>query len=87
MAVNWATDSLRLAEALMPFFGHNDFKAKAKALLETQKAEIEKSRQNDFDKLLLAKFKAENDSLVSAQTGMTDEQLLMEARKWYGQMK
>lgn len=91
VAPDWAADSLRFAQSLAPFFGSGDYKARAIATLNEQKAAIEASRQKDFDSLVVVKFKAENDTLVKAlqavQPSLTDQQWLDEARKWFGKMK
>ena len=88
---NWSDDSLRLVQALTPFFGSEDYKARALQALNDQKTLIENSRRNDFNDLLLGAFKNADDSLaVALKTALeepTDEQLLIEALKWHGQMK
>ena len=88
---DWTADSLRFANSLMPFFGAEDFQAKAMAALKEQKDCIVNSRQKDFNRLLLNEFKAADDSLAVAMKAelpeMDDDMLLLEAQKWHGQMK
>ena len=87
----WTDDSLRFAKNLKPFFGVEGYQSQALNALNEQKQHIEKSRQQDFDQLLLSEFKAANDSIAlqlkSALTDPTDALLLTEARKWRGQNK
>lgn len=91
VAPNWSEDSLRFIEALTPFFGSEDYKARALQALDDERSSIESSRQKDFNELLLSEFKNANDSIaVAMKTALvepTDEQLFLEAEKWYGQMK
>ena len=59
---------------------------KALDTLAAKDAEFE-SREADFEQLLLSEFKSTNDSLAvkmrSALVDPTDDQLLIEAGKWY----
>ena len=91
VAVNWAEDSLRFAQKLMPFFGAEDYLAQSMEALNEQKNHIESSRQKDFDLLLLDNFMGANDSLAVALKAavpvMTDSAFLVEAGKWYKQRK
>jgi len=56
-------------------------------VMERQRVGIERSREADFEQLLLSEFKSTNDSLAvkmrSALVDPTDDQLLIEAGKWY----
>jgi serine/threonine protein kinase len=89
IAVDWSEDSLKLVEELMHYLALENYKGKALQAIDQQRAGIEKSRQADFDKLLLSEFKNSNDSIAvvlrSALVEPTDDILLNEARKWYGQ--
>lgn len=91
LSPNWSDDSLRLVQTLMPFFGTEDYKARGLKAMDDQRTQIENSRQNDFNILLLNEFKNANDSLAVALKAVlvepTDEQLLKEAQKWHGRMK
>ena len=87
IAVDWSEDSLRLVEGLMPYLAIDEYKAKALQVMERQRVGIERSREADFEQLLLSEFKSTNDSLAvkmrSALVDPTDDQLLIEAGKWY----
>lgn len=87
IAVDWSEDSLRLVEGLMPYLAIDEYKAKALQVIERQRVGIERSREADFEQLLLSEFKSTNDSLAvkmrSALVDPTDDQLLIEAGKWY----
>lgn len=87
IAVDWTEDSLRLVEGLMPYLAIDEYKAKALQVMERQRVGIERSREADFEQLLLSEFKSTNDSLAvkmrSALVDPTDDQLLIEAGKWY----
>ena len=89
IAVDWSEDSLKLVEELMHYLVLDNYKGKAMQTLDQQRVGIEKSRQADFDKLLLNEFKNTNDSVAvvmrSALVEPTDDMLLDEARKWLGQ--
>lgn len=91
LATDWSEDSARFAQVLTPFFGSEDYKARAMQTLNDQRTAIESSRQNDFNQLLLNEFKNASDSLAvalkAAMPDSTDRQMLIEAEKWYGQMK
>ena len=86
---NWSDDSLQLVEGLMPYLALDEYKDKALQALQQQREGIAKSRQADFDRLLLDEFKTTTDSIAnqmrSALTDPTEEILLIEAKKWYGQ--
>ena len=88
VAVDWSEDSLKLVDELMQYLALENYKDKALQTLEEQRVGIEKSRQADFDKLLLNEFKTTNDSIAvvmrSALVEPTDVMLLNEAKKWYG---
>lgn len=87
IAVDWSEDSLRLVEGLMPYLAIDEYKAKALQVMKRQRVGIERSREADFEQLLLSEFKSTNDSLAvkmrSALVNPTDDQLLIEAGKWY----
>ena len=87
IAVDWSEDSLRLVEGLMPYLAIDEYKSKALQVMERQRVGIERSREADFEQLLLSEFKSTNDSLAvkmrSALVDPTDDQLLIEAGKWY----
>lgn len=98
ISVDWSEDSVRYMKSLAQYIGHDeammgyeDISAKTIRFFEQQRAAIEKSRQKDFNQLLLSEFKAANDSLAlvlkAPLVDPTDQQLLIEARKWFGQMK
>ena len=91
VAVNWKEDSLRYIQNLMPFFGAENYESNALQALKEQKNAIESSRKKDFERILLGEFKTANDSLAlvlkTPLVDPTDEQLLIEAQKWYDQMK
>ena len=98
IAVDWSEDSVRYAQILAQYMGHDeslpgleDFHSKAMRVYKEQRIGIENSRKADFDRLLLKEFKAANDSVaVVLKTPLvdpTDEQMLVEAQKWFGQMK
>ena len=89
LGFNWSDDSLQLVEGLMPYLALDEYKDKAVQALQQQREGIAKSRQADFDRLLLDEFKTTTDSIAikmrSALTDPTEEILLNEAKKWYGQ--
>ena len=89
LGFNWADDSLKMVEALVPYLALDDYKDKAVQALQQQRDGIAKSRQDDYDRLLLDEFKTTTDSIAikmrSALTDPTKEILLNEAKKWYGQ--
>lgn len=91
LSPNWSDDSLRLVQTLMPFFGTEDYITRGLKAMDDQRTQIENSRQNDFNTLLLNEFKNASDSLAVALKAVlvepTDEQLFKEAQKWHGQMK
>ena len=66
-------------------------KGPAMQLLEQQRVIIEQSRRADFDRLLLEAFTTSTDTTAvkmrSALTDPTEEQLLIEAGKWYDMTK
>ena len=94
--VDWSDDSVRYANVLTQYLGHDetlygfeDIHPKAMRFYQEQRAGIEKSRRADFDRLLLNEFKTSTDSIAvqmrSALVEPTDEALLIEATKWFGQ--
>lgn len=94
--VDWSDDSVRYANVLTQYLGHDetlygfeDIQPKAMRFYQEQRAGIEKSRRADFDRLLLNEFKTSTDSIAvqmrSALEEPTDEALLIEATKWFGQ--
>jgi len=89
LSFNWKDDSLEVVEALVPYLALDEYKDKAMQALQQQREGIAKSRQADYDRLLLDEFKTTTDSIAikmrSALTDPTEEMLLNEARKWYGQ--
>ena len=89
IAVDWTDDSLKAAEGLMQFLALDDYRGKAMQVLQQQSNGIMASRQADFDRLLLNEFKTTADTIAvqmrSALEFPTDDMLLIEARKWYGQ--
>ena len=86
---NWSADSLKMVENLIQYLALDEYKDKAMQAIQQQRDGIAKSRQADFDRLLLDEFKTTNDSIAtkmrSALNEPTDEMLLDEAKKWYGQ--
>ena len=89
LGFDWSSDSLQLVEGLMPYLALDEYKDKALQALQEQREGIAKSRQADFDRLLVDEFKTTTDSIAnkmrSALTDPTEEILLNEAKKWYGQ--
>ena len=89
LGFDWSSDSLQLVEGLMPYLALDEYKDKALQALQEQREGIAKSRQADFDRLLIDEFKTTTDSIAnkmrSALTDPTEEILLNEAKKWYGQ--
>ena len=86
---DWSEDSLKMVEGLIQYLALDEYKNKALQALEQEREGIAKSRQADFDRLLLDEFKTTTDSIAntmrSALVEPTDEMLLNEAKKWYGQ--
>ena len=86
---DWSEDSLKIVEGLMQYLALDEYKDKALQTLEQEREGIAKSRQADFDRLLLDEFKTTTDSIAnkmrSSLVEPTDETLLNEAKKWYGQ--
>jgi serine/threonine protein kinase len=86
---DWSEDSLKMVEGLIQYLALDEYKNKALQTLEQERQGIAKSRQADFDRLLLDEFKTTTDSIAnkmrSALVEPTDEMLLDEAKKWYGQ--
>ena len=86
---NWSDDSLKMVENLIQYLALDEYKDKAMQAIQQQRDGIAKSRQADFDRMLLDEFKTTNDSIAtkmrSALNEPTDEMLLDEAKKWYGQ--
>ena len=98
IAVDWSEDSIRYMQSLSQYIGHDeaslgyeDISAKTLRFFEQQRAAIEKSRQADYDRLLVDAFKQATDSvamqLKTVLRNPTDDQLLIVAGKWYDQMK
>lgn len=91
IVVDWSEDSAQMAEGLMQFFALDEYKGPAMQLLEQQRVIIEQSRRADFDRLLLEAFTTSTDTTAvkmrSALTDPTEEQLLIEAGKWYDMTK
>ncbi len=89
LGFDWSSDSLKMVEGLVPYLAMDEYKDKALQALQQEREGIAKSRQNDFDRLLLDEFKTTTDSIASqmrsALTDPTEEILLIEAKKWYGQ--
>ena len=86
---DWSEDSLKMVESLIQYLALDEYKNKALQTLAQEREGIAKSRQADFDRLLLDEFKTTTDSIAnkmrSALVEPTDEMLLNEAKKWYGQ--
>lgn len=98
VTVDWSEDSVRYMESLSQYIGHDeaalgyeDISAKSIRFFEQQRAAIEKSRQADYDRLLVSEFRQATDSvamqLKTALPDPTDDQLLIVAGKWYSQTK
>ena len=89
LGFDWSSDSLKMVEGLVPYLAMDEYKDKALQALQQEREGIAKSRQSDFDRLLLDEFKTTTDSIAnqmrSALTDPTEEILLNEAKKWYGQ--
>ena len=89
LGFDWSSDSLKMVEGLVPYLAMDEYKDKALQALQQEREGIAKSRQADFDRLLLDEFKTTTDSIAnqmrSALTDPTEEILLNEAKKWYGQ--
>ena len=94
--LDWSEDSMRYAGKLEQYLGHDeslfgleDVGSKYRRVFADQRKGIEESRQADFEQLLLNEFKSTNDSIAVAMrkglTEPTDDALLIEAMKWYGQ--
>ena len=86
---DWSEDSLKMVEGLIQYLALDEYKDRALQTLQQEREGIARSRQADFDRLLLDKFKTTTDSIAtkmrSALVEPTDEMLLDEAKKWYGQ--
>ena len=86
---DWSEDSLKMVEGLIQYLALDEYKDRALQTLQQEREGIAKSRQADFDRLLLDEFKTTTDSIAnimrSAMVEPTDEILLDEAKKWYGQ--
>ena len=89
LSFDWSEDSLKAVENLVPYLALDEYRDKAMQALRQQREGIAKSRQADFDRLLLNEFKTTTDSIANKmRSGLndpTDEMLLGEAKKWYGQ--
>ena len=86
---DWSEDSLKMVEGLIQYLALDEYKDRALQTLQQEREGIARSRQADFDRLLLDEFKTTTDSIAnkmrSALVEPTDEMLLNEAKKWYGQ--
>ena len=86
---DWSEDSLKMVEGLIQYLALDEYKDRALQTLQQEREGIARSRQADFDRLLLDEFKTTTDSIAtkmrSALVEPTDEMLLDEAGKWYGQ--
>ena len=86
---DWSEDSLKMVEGLIQYLALDEYKDRALQTLQQEREGIARSRQADFDRLLLEEFKTTTDSIAtkmrSALVEPTDEMLLDEAKKWYGQ--
>ena len=86
---DWSEDSLKMVEGLIQYLALDEYKDRALQTLQQEREGIVRSRQADFDRLLLDEFKTTTDSIAtkmrSALVEPTDEMLLNEAKKWYGQ--
>ena len=86
---DWSEDSLKMVEGLIQYLALDEYKDRALQTLQQEREGIVSSRQADFDRLLLDEFKTTTDSIAtkmrSALVEPTDEMLLDEAKKWYGQ--
>ena len=86
---DWSEDSLKMVEGLIQYLALDEYKDRALQALQQEREGISKSRQADFDRLLLDEFRTTTDSIAikmrSALVEPTDEMLLNEAKKWYGQ--
>ena len=89
LSFDWSEDSLETVKVLVPYLALDEYRAKATQAIQKQRDGIAAGRQADFDRLLLEEFKTTTDSLATvmraALNDPTDEMLLGEARKWYGQ--
>ena len=89
LSFDWSEDSLKAVENLVPYLALDEYREKAMQALRKKREGIAKSRQADFDRLLLNEFKTTTDSIANKmRSGLndpTDEMLLGEAKKWYGQ--
>ena len=86
---DWSEDSLKMVEGLIQYLALDEYRDRALQTLQQEREGIARSRQADFDRLLLDEFKTTTDSIAnkmrSALVEPTDEMLLDEAKKWYGQ--
>lgn len=86
---DWSEDSIQMVESLLQYLAMDEYVNKAMQVIQQQRAGIEKSRQADFDRLLLDEFTTTPDTIAemmrSALTEPTNEMLLNEAKRWYGQ--
>ena len=89
LGFDWSEDSLKAVEGLVPYLALDEYKGKAIQALQQQREGIAKSRQANYDSLLVNEFKTTTDSIAikmrSALNDPTEEILLNEAKKWYGQ--
>ena len=89
LAVDWTEDSLQLVQGLVPYLALDEYKGRALQVLEKQGAGIRKSRQADFERLLLIEFKTTNDSIATLMRSVVvepnDSVLLDVAKQWLEQ--
>ena len=87
LTVDWSEDSLQLAQGLVQYLALDEYKDRAMQVLDQQRVGIEKSRQAEFENLLLCEFKSTNDSVAvvmrSALVEPTDAELLDVALEWF----
>ena len=91
LTVDWSEDSLQLVQGLVQYLALDEYKDRAMQVLDQQRVGIEKSRQAEFENLLLCEFKSTNDSVAvvmrSALVEPTDAELLDAALEWFEQRR
>ena len=91
LTVDWTEDSLQLVQGLVQYLALDEYKDRAMQVLDQQRVGIEKSRQAEFENLLLCEFKSTNDSVAvvmrSALVEPTDAELLDAALEWFEQRR
>ena len=91
LTVDWTEDSLQLVQGLVQYLALDEYKDRAMQVLDQQRVGIEKSRQAEFENLLLCEFKSTNDSVAvvmrSALVEPTDAELLNAALEWFEQRR